>query len=676
MRVYSNNYLAALSIAITNSATTMTVSTAAGLPSISGSKYFFLTIDGGYTKEVVKVTAVSSTTLTIVRAQEGTTAVSWAAGVVIELRFTQSSVIDWTDATANIVTTGSITGNQHISGYATTATAAAVTTLTVASARNQFFTGSTTQTVVLPVTSTLVVGQQYFIMNNSTGVVTVESSGLNSIQAIGAGSSCLVTCISTSGTGAASWSGLYTQVGGSGISGPGSSTANGIACWNGTGGSTLEDSSATIVSGVVTTVKDAIINTLTIGLGNQGTSTNTAIGHGALSADTSSSANNTCIGYQAGSNIGNATTCTAVGSGAKVGTTSAATNNTSLGYAAGANITTSGSVTCIGAGSGPSSTHSSITCVGYNCGNGAGAGDTMMGVNAGNGTSASGDYFGNQAGRYPTGDLNCAFGNGALIGASAGCSSGSCCAFGYNALGGASMVSGSQNCGFGYQAGVTITTGGNNTLLGYVAGTAGGSGAVGITTGTDNTCIGINSGVDTNSSVGCIAIGSAAVAAKATGSTSGTNGPGIAIGSASKLVGFRGDGSIYPNGSASAGFWRVKVNGTHYMIPLCTDGATAEVPTKGNGTESSNAVTATGNAGVITTSSLSTAGGSTYAITWTNTSITTTSVIVLTISGGTNTTQNITFKVVPGSGSATLTIYNNTASTALNGTILISYAVF
>lgn len=96
---------------------------------------------------------------------------------------------------------------------------------------------------------------------------------------------------------------------------------------------------------------------------------------------------------------------------------------------------------------------------------------------------------------------------------------------------------------------------------------------------------------------------------------------------------------------------------------------------KVNGTEASNAVTASGMSGVITTSSLTTAGAGTYVITWANTFITATSAVFLTISGGTNTTQNITFKLIPGASSATLTIYNNTASTALNGTILISYLV-
>jgi hypothetical protein len=96
---------------------------------------------------------------------------------------------------------------------------------------------------------------------------------------------------------------------------------------------------------------------------------------------------------------------------------------------------------------------------------------------------------------------------------------------------------------------------------------------------------------------------------------------------------------------------------------------------KVNGTELTNAVTASGMSGVITTSSLSTAGGASYAITWTNTFISATSTVLLSIQGGTNTTENITLKVAPGSGSATLTIYNNTAATALNGTIFIGYLV-
>ena len=107
-----------------------------------------------------------------------------------------------------------ITANSFLTGYATTATAASTTTLTVASSYLQFFTGTTTQTVLLPVTSTLVLGQPFEVVNNSTGVITVQSSGGNTIQAMAAGTTAIFNCILLSGTSAASWSVTYISAGG------------------------------------------------------------------------------------------------------------------------------------------------------------------------------------------------------------------------------------------------------------------------------------------------------------------------------------------------------------------------------------------------------------------------------------------------------------------------------
>lgn len=94
--------------------------------------------------------------------------------------------------------------------YSTTATAAGTTTLTASSNQVQFFTGTTTQTVVLPVTSTLQLGYGFNIFNDSTGVVTVNSSGGNLVLAIPAGGRAEFICILTSGTTAASWSVDYS----------------------------------------------------------------------------------------------------------------------------------------------------------------------------------------------------------------------------------------------------------------------------------------------------------------------------------------------------------------------------------------------------------------------------------------------------------------------------------
>jgi hypothetical protein len=90
-------------------------------------------------------------------------------------------------------------------GYSTTATAAGTTTLTVSSNYKQYFTGSTTQTIVLPVVSTLTLGHTFEIHNNSTGSLTVNSSGSNLVGTIQANTTATCTCILVTGTTAASW---------------------------------------------------------------------------------------------------------------------------------------------------------------------------------------------------------------------------------------------------------------------------------------------------------------------------------------------------------------------------------------------------------------------------------------------------------------------------------------
>jgi hypothetical protein len=97
---------------------------------------------------------------------------------------------------------------------------------------------------------------------------------------------------------------------------------------------------------------------------------------------------------------------------------------------------------------------------------------------------------------------------------------------------------------------------------------------------------------------------------------------------------------------------------------------------KGTGVCVANAVTINKNSGVFTTEALTTAGGASQAIALTNSVITTASVLVCQWNGGSNTTANITIVAVPAAGGATITIVNNTAATALNGTLIISFLVF
>ena len=127
---------------------------------------------------------------------------------------TAAAASSWAGWDAN----SNLSANNHIEGYATTATAGATTTLTVASAGQQYFTGSLAQTVKLPVAATLVNGLQFIISNLSSGGVTVQTSGLNTVQAMASNSVLLVTCVNTSGgTGTASWSWTYGPIAATGL---------------------------------------------------------------------------------------------------------------------------------------------------------------------------------------------------------------------------------------------------------------------------------------------------------------------------------------------------------------------------------------------------------------------------------------------------------------------------
>jgi hypothetical protein len=117
-----------------------------------------------------------------------------------------TTIDDNVTITGNLTVNGSSVTSQNTSqGYATTATSAGTLTLTSTSTYLQYFTGLTTHTVVLPVTSTLQQGTGYEFHNNSTGAITVNSSGGNLVTTVQPAQTVLVTCILVTGTTAASW---------------------------------------------------------------------------------------------------------------------------------------------------------------------------------------------------------------------------------------------------------------------------------------------------------------------------------------------------------------------------------------------------------------------------------------------------------------------------------------
>lgn len=97
--VFTNNAVGALASGITNVATSLTLGTGQGalFATLTGSDYSKVTIfqygTGGETNhEIVKVTARSGDTLTIVRGQEGTTGRAFSAGDIVECRVTADAM--------------------------------------------------------------------------------------------------------------------------------------------------------------------------------------------------------------------------------------------------------------------------------------------------------------------------------------------------------------------------------------------------------------------------------------------------------------------------------------------------------------------------------------------------------------------------------------------------------
>ena len=94
-----------------------------------------------------------------------------------------------------------------LDGYLAVTSAAGTTTLTATSPRVVYVSGSTTQTIQLPDTSTLQVGWSYTIINGSSngGVSITTSTSASVNSSIGSNIAVRVTCISTASNTASAW---------------------------------------------------------------------------------------------------------------------------------------------------------------------------------------------------------------------------------------------------------------------------------------------------------------------------------------------------------------------------------------------------------------------------------------------------------------------------------------
>lgn len=105
---------------------------------------------------------------------------------------------------------GNTFANNYIPGFLPITSSGGTTTLTAASPYYIYITGTQNHTIVMPVATTMQAGQNYRIINVSTGTITVTSSGANNIQMMETNTVLDIECVTPTGTTAASWGTLYS----------------------------------------------------------------------------------------------------------------------------------------------------------------------------------------------------------------------------------------------------------------------------------------------------------------------------------------------------------------------------------------------------------------------------------------------------------------------------------
>lgn len=213
LQQFTNNASGTLNAGITNVATTAVLGSAQGtlFPTLTGGQFFMGTLKSVSTGllEIVKVTARSSDTLTIIRGQEGTSASTFVTGDIFELRptaqafgniYTQSAQLDGAAFTGAVSmgSTLSVTGISTL-GVITT-TSATVPTVSLADnstnaastafVKGQNFaplaspalTGTPTAPTASPGTNTTQVATTAFTQAAITAASTIPISVRHAIQ--------------------------------------------------------------------------------------------------------------------------------------------------------------------------------------------------------------------------------------------------------------------------------------------------------------------------------------------------------------------------------------------------------------------------------------------------------------------------------------------------------------
>ncbi len=94
IQLFSNNTESTLVSGILPGDLSLDISSAVTFPSITNGDWFYLTIDDSTNLEIVRVTALAGSILTIERAQQNTTSQTFASGASISMRNTSFDIFN------------------------------------------------------------------------------------------------------------------------------------------------------------------------------------------------------------------------------------------------------------------------------------------------------------------------------------------------------------------------------------------------------------------------------------------------------------------------------------------------------------------------------------------------------------------------------------------------------
>jgi len=148
--ILANNAKSTLAAAIGALDTTLTVTsgTETLFPSPTGGDYFYVTLEDSTKtiREIVKCTARSTTTLTIVRAQDGTSANIFAIGSTVEMRVNKATITDTISAATSAASAAATSASAAATSASAASTSASSASTSASTATTQASNAATSAT--------------------------------------------------------------------------------------------------------------------------------------------------------------------------------------------------------------------------------------------------------------------------------------------------------------------------------------------------------------------------------------------------------------------------------------------------------------------------------------------------------------------------------------------------